>query len=104
MKLYSWGPQHQQPDKNIVKHLSSDDVICEHGNCRRIANKVRYGFHDVPRILPPRQSRHEAKLSAHKAQAHPGQQSSSLLSSSLHFYFDLQRGKIPQTYSTCTLR
>ena len=42
--------------------LSSKNVIGEHNHGGSVRYKVGHGFHDIPRVLPPRQPRKEPKL------------------------------------------
>lgn len=55
------------------EYLSSDYEVGVHRHGSTVTDEVSYGLHDIPRILPPRESRQEAELKPHGPQTQPSQ-------------------------------
>lgn len=57
------------------EYLPGDDEVGVHSHGGTIANEVSYGFHDIPGVLPPRETRQQTELKSHGPQSQPRQPS-----------------------------
>lgn len=62
----------------VVSYLLGQYVVCVGGHGSAVGDKVRDRLHDVPRVLPPGESRQNTELHTHQAKAHPRERVSSL--------------------------